>query len=80
MNTIEIKTILTSNGYEVVSDQGLISMGNPSTLTAFLNYSYNKYKTGKYDLIIWDHGGAVDGSSYDELFRELKRLEAGNEQ
>lgn len=61
---------LTENGYEAVEDKGLISMGKSSTLSSFLEYSYNKYKTGKYDLIIWDHGGAVDGSSYDDLFRE----------
>ena len=42
-------------------------MGDSDTLTDFLNYAYDYSKTDEYDLIFWNHGGAIDGSEYDEL-------------
>ena len=43
-------------------------MGDASTLTGFLDYGYQNYASKKYDLIFWNHGGAIDGSEYDDLF------------
>ena len=61
--------------YELKKDFGLVkietlsryNMGDPDTLTEFLNYGYNKYETDSYNLIIWNHGGAINGAVYDEL-------------
>ena len=58
---------LEENGFEKVKEQPLQSMGNSKTLSDFINYVYDNYKTDKYDLIFWNHGGAIDGSEYDEL-------------
>jgi len=58
---------LTSNGFVKVKKQDRKNMGDSSTLTNFLNYAYDYSKTDEYDLIFWNHGGAIDGSEYDEL-------------
>ena len=44
------------------------SMVDPSTLTTFIDYAYDNYKTDLYDLIFWDHGGGpIIGYGFDEL-------------
>ena len=58
---------LTENGFEKVSQRKRKNMGDADNLLEFLNYSYQYSKTNKYDLIFWNHGGAVEGSEYDEL-------------
>ena len=57
---------LTSNGFKVVKKQTKQNMGNPNVLSDFLDYTYNNYKSKKYDLILWDHGSGVIGSEHDE--------------
>ena len=47
------------------------SMGDPETLTAFLEYCHDHYPAERYDLIIWDHGGGPnDGVCWDEIYEE----------
>ena len=58
---------LESNGFVKVKEQELQSMGKPNVLSDFINYVYENYQTDKYDLIFWNHGGAIAGSEYDEL-------------
>ena len=58
---------LTTSGFNKVKSQTKQNMGKGETLTNFINYVYNDSKTDKYDLIFWNHGGAIDGSEYDEL-------------
>lgn len=58
---------LTNSGFSKVKNQSKQNMGSSETLTNFINYVYNDSKTDKYDLIFWNHGGAIDGSEYDEL-------------
>lgn len=58
---------LTSNGFTKLKKQDRKNMGESNTLTDFLNFAYDYSKTDEYDLIFWNHGGAIDGSEYDEL-------------
>ena len=58
---------LTSSGFTKIKKQDRKNMGDSDTLTDFLNYAYDYSKTDEYDLIFWNHGGAIDGSEYDEL-------------
>ena len=58
---------LTSTGFEKVQTYSKLNMGSPDTLSEFLNYVYNNYKSGKYDLIMYNHGGALDGAIYDDF-------------
>ena len=59
---------LTSTGLEKIESYSKKSVGNPNTLTEFLNYSYNNYKADNYDLFLWDHGAGVTGGLFDEQF------------
>lgn len=58
---------LQKSGFVKVDERSRTSMGDKANLSYFLNYAYKNYKSEKYDLIFWNHGGAVDGSEYDEL-------------
>ena len=44
------------------------SMGKASTLQDFLTWGFTNYPAQKYGLFMWNHGGAMDGCCYDELF------------
>ncbi len=59
--------ILKKDGFEQIDSQKQLNMGEPSTLSNFINYVYDNYKTEKYDLILYDHGGAIDGAIYDDI-------------
>lgn len=59
---------LTENGYEVVKKQDMKNMGEAVVLSDFLNYSYENYKSKKYDLVFWNHGLGVFGSESDEIY------------
>lgn len=59
--------ILKSSGFEKLESQEQLNLGDPKTLSNFLNYSYKNYKADKYDLILYDHGGAIDGAIYDDI-------------
>ena len=58
---------LGPNGFTIVDNHELSNMGNTENLSYFLNYVHNNYSASKYNFIFWNHGGAVDGSEYDEL-------------
>lgn len=59
---------LTKDGFVKIQTYDMASMGNVNSLTTFLNYGYDNYKTGKYDLIIWDHGAGALGSMQDDFY------------
>ncbi|MSS59128.1 hypothetical protein FYJ51_09465 [Erysipelotrichaceae bacterium Oil+RF-744-GAM-WT-6] len=47
----------------------LASMGDPSTLTDFIQWGMDNYPSEHYGVILWDHGGGnADGVCYDELY------------
>ena len=48
---------------------GIADMGDPGTLSAFLNYTVEHYPANHYALIFWDHGGGpLYGYGADELW------------
>lgn len=58
---------VTSDGLEKIKSYSRKDIGNASTLTEFIDYSYDNYKAEKYSLILWDHGGGpIYGYGYDE--------------
>ncbi len=59
---------LTKNGFELIKEEQPESLGSPETLTKFLKYGYDNYKTDVYDLVLYDHGGAISGAIYDDIF------------
>ena len=46
-----------------ISDAG---MGERSTFESFLNWGLNNYPAEKTGVILWNHGGALEGVCYDE--------------
>lgn len=58
---------LTSNGFEKIQTYNKENMGDSETLETFLDYSYENFKTDRYDLIFYNHGGAIDGAIYDDF-------------
>lgn len=66
---------LTEDGYEKLEKFDKLNMGEASTLSDFINYAYDNYKAGHYNLIIYDHGGAIDGAVYDDFTGDNLSLE-----
>lgn len=58
---------LTNNGFTKVKQQPIKNMGASSTLSKFINFVTKHYITDEYELLFWNHGGAIMGSEYDEL-------------
>jgi len=44
---------------------GELNMGNPDTLTSFINWSTEIAPAEHYALILWDHGDGVEGTCWD---------------
>ncbi|MBR6073553.1 MAG: zinc-ribbon domain-containing protein [Bacilli bacterium] len=66
---------LTKDGFEKVETYQKKNMGDPSTLSEFLNYAYDNYSAGHYNLVLYNHGGAIDGAIYDDFTRDNLTLE-----
>ena len=52
----------------IVLDEQLTkeNMGKQHVLESFMNYSIENYPAYKYGLILWNHGGALDGVCFDD--------------
>lgn len=66
---------LTESGFEKVKTYSKQNMGSSTTFETFLNYAYDNYVTEHYDLIIYDHGGAIDGAVWDDFTADNLSLE-----
>ena len=61
----------TDQGFEKVGEAELTSMGAQGTLQDFLTWTMDNFPAKKYQLILWDHGGAsLYGVVFDELFND----------
>lgn len=67
--------LLTSTGFKKIKAYPKTNMGDANTLTDFLNYSYTNYPAGNFNLIMYDHGGAIDGAIYDDFTDDNLSLE-----
>ncbi|KAF0163260.1 MAG: subtilisin [Rhodocyclaceae bacterium] len=45
---------------------GELNTGSQQTLTDFINWGASSYRADHYGLVIWDHGGGLDGTSWDD--------------
>ena len=46
------------------------SMGEASTFQSFMEWGLNEYPAEKTGVIFWNHGGAMRGCCYDELYND----------
>ena len=55
----------------LVKDAGLpkANMGKASTLQSFLEWGLTEYPAEKTGVVLWNHGGAMDGVCYDENYK-----------
>lgn len=51
---------------QVVQTLPETDMGNPKTLTEFLQWGVQNYPAKKYAVVIWNHGNGWQGVSYDD--------------
>ncbi|MBR2786357.1 MAG: hypothetical protein IKD76_02530 [Clostridia bacterium] len=65
---------VTSDGLELIKRQSKSDMASSTTLTNFVDYAYENYKTDDYYLMFWDHGCALAGLEFDELSNKLMTL------
>ena len=62
---------LTAEGFQSLQTREEASMGDAATLSYFLNYTYENFKTEEYALILWDHGnGPLIGYGKDMLHED----------
>ncbi|MBO6195273.1 MAG: hypothetical protein J6O56_02860 [Bacilli bacterium] len=66
---------LTKDGYKKIKTYEKLNMGDPNTLTTFLKFGYDNFRAGHYNLILYDHGGALDGAIYDDFTLDNLSLE-----
>lgn len=60
---------MTNSGLVKLEEYERSSMTDPDNLTNFLNYGHDKFKSSKYSLILWDHGGGpIYGYGMDENY------------
>ncbi len=59
--------ILKKDGFEKLESYEQKNMSDADTLQDFLDYCYENYKTDHYDLIVYDHGNALDGAVVDDF-------------
>jgi len=50
-------------------------MADPINLAEFLYWGVTTYPADKYCLILWDHGGAIDGFGHDEVSGNMLSVE-----
>lgn len=59
-----------------VADIGEVNMGDPATLTDFINWATTNYFSTNYALILWNHGGGWR-TLYDDLKKALNTATTG---
>ncbi|MBF0627296.1 MAG: DVUA0089 family protein [Magnetococcales bacterium] len=56
----------TVSSFSRFTSLGEANMGSAATLTNFINWAATNNPAEHYALIIWDHGGGLDGVSWDD--------------
>ncbi|MCL2034198.1 MAG: clostripain-related cysteine peptidase [Oscillospiraceae bacterium] len=60
---------LSGGSLNRVAGIGLRNMGNPGTLSGFIDFTMENFPADKFGLIMWDHGGgSIAGFGDDEKF------------
>ncbi|MBQ3474994.1 MAG: zinc-ribbon domain-containing protein [Bacilli bacterium] len=66
---------LTKDGFKKIETYEKLNMGDPEVFASFLKYGFDNYPASKYNLIMYDHGGALDGAIYDDFTNDNLTLE-----
>lgn len=60
-----VTTNMTPTAGNAILDLGEVDMGDPATLTDFVNWTMNDYPADHYCLVLWDHGAGFMGICED---------------
>ena len=67
--------LFTKDGYKKLKTYEKLNMGDPATLSSFMQYAYENYPAGHYNLILDDHGAGIAGAIVDDFTQDLLSLE-----
>ena len=62
--------VVNNNKLQQVTQLSNASMGSQNTFESFLNWGLSTYPAEKTGIILWNHGGALDGCCYDENYSD----------
>ncbi len=75
-----LKRIYIENGRRyVLDDLGKQKMGNPKTLSGFVNWAKEEFPAQHYALILWSHGGGSSGFGDQKDHMKLRDLKQAYE-
>jgi hypothetical protein len=62
---------ISFDGSNIAISSQLVSIGEQNTgsgatLTNFINWGASNYQASNYGLVVWDHGGGLSGTSWDD--------------
>ncbi|MCK8058343.1 MULTISPECIES: clostripain-related cysteine peptidase [unclassified Fusibacter] len=58
-----------NNQLTLLENVGISNMGDPETLSNFVNWALKAYPAKNYGIVLWNHGGGpITGYAVDELF------------
>ena len=60
------------NGIQPLGDLGTKNTGDPNTLSDFIVWGMSHFPAKKYAIILWDHGGGINGFGGDQQFNNDK--------
>lgn len=61
--------LVTHDDIELLQELPLVSMGDPQTVTDFIDFGMRYFPADRFGIIFWNHGGgSVSGYGVDELF------------
>ncbi len=64
------------NDFDILDSHSAKNMGDPDTLSDFINYCYDNFESEHYSLVLWNHGaGPVFGFGVDENYQDLLTAE-----
>lgn len=65
---LERYRLLNQGEVEQIGQVKRASMGRQATLQQFLEFGVANYPADKYGVILWNHGGGMNGAEFDELY------------
>lgn len=68
--------LMEDDEFTIVDTTDADNMGDPDTLSVFINYCLDHFDSESYSLILWNHGGGpVVGFGVDENYSDLLNME-----
>jgi hypothetical protein len=60
------RLLIEPGSYRVLERLGEKNMADPQVVTDFIHYGLTNFEADRYGLVLWDHGGAIEGFGWDD--------------